>query len=53
MVALELALHRYRQTTADFADCLHAALADRADAPPLWAFDNAASRVQGARYLGE
>jgi len=50
--ALELALHLYRQTTADFADCLHTALADRAGEPPLWTFDKSASKVQGAGQLG-
>ena len=49
--ALEAALAQYAQGTADFADCLHAALAGMAGEQPLWAFDKAAARVDGARLL--
>lgn len=49
--ALELALSRYRDGTADYADCLHAALAAQASEPPLWTFDKAASKLDGARLL--
>lgn len=49
--ALELALHRYSANSADFADCLHTALADRAGEQPLWTFDKTASRLPGASHL--
>lgn len=49
--ALEAALAWYTQGTADFADCLHAALAAFAGEGPLWTFDEAASKIEGARLL--
>jgi predicted nucleic-acid-binding protein len=49
--ALEAALAQYGENTADFSDCLHAALAAMAGEQPLWTFDRAASKVQGARLL--
>ncbi|MDQ6681166.1 MAG: type II toxin-antitoxin system VapC family toxin [Pseudomonadota bacterium] len=49
--ALEAALAQYRQSTADFSDCLHVALARQADELPLWTFDEAASRLNGAKLL--
>lgn len=49
--ALEVALHLYRESTADFADCLHIAAATEAGAQPLWSFDKSASRVPGAQLL--
>lgn len=49
--ALEAALARYTQGTADFADCLHPALAAFAGEGPLWTFDKAASKVEGVRLL--
>ena len=49
--ALEWALNRYEETGADFADCLHAALAMAVGEPPLWTFDKAAAKVDGARLL--
>ena len=49
--ALEFALMLYEGSAADFADCLHVALAaDRAKSP-MWTFDKAASRLDGARLL--
>lgn len=49
--AVEVALVLYSQGTADFSDCLHAALAYDAGETPLWTFDRAASKVSGARLL--
>lgn len=49
--ALELALARYTESSADFPDCLHVALAIQAGHPPLWTFDKAAARIDGARLL--
>ena len=49
--ALEVALQLYRTGTADFADCLHVALAAQAGEPPLWTFDKSASRIAGAQLL--
>lgn len=46
--AVEAALGRYAGSTADFADCLHVALAAVAGQAPLWTFDKAAARVEGA-----
>src|SRR4051794_2039992 len=40
--ALEVALQLYRNGPADFADCLHIALAASAGEQPLWTFDKAA-----------
>ncbi len=45
--ALELALMLYRKGSADYSDCVHAALAARAGEQPLWTFDKAASKVDG------
>lgn len=49
--ALEVALKQYSEGTADFSDCLHAALAGQAGELPLWTFDKAASKVDGAKLL--
>lgn len=49
--ALEVALHLFRDGSADFADCLHVALATQAGEPPLWTFDKGAAKVSGARLL--
>lgn len=49
--AWEMALAQYARIAADFSDCLHAALAVAADLQPMWTFDGAASRVEGARLL--
>ena len=49
--ALEVALELYRNTPADFADCLHIALAAQAGEQPLWTFDKAAAKVGGASLL--
>jgi predicted nucleic-acid-binding protein len=50
--ALEVALQLYRTGTADFADCLHIALAAQAGESPLWTFDKRAAKVNGARMMG-
>ena len=49
--ALEVALQLYRKGTADFADCLHIALAAEAGEQPLWTFDKSAAKVIGAQLL--
>lgn len=49
--AVEVALVEYEQGTADFADCVHAALADHAGEAPLWTFDRSAAKVGGAKLL--
>jgi predicted nucleic-acid-binding protein len=49
--ALEMALSRYGCSTADFSDCVHIALASQAGHAPLWTFDKAAAKLEGARLL--
>jgi predicted nucleic-acid-binding protein len=49
--ALEVALQLYRESSADFADCLHIALATQAGEQPLWTFDKGAAKVIGAQLL--
>jgi predicted nucleic-acid-binding protein len=49
--ALEVALQLYREGTADFADCLHVALAAQAGELPLWTFDRRAAKVHGAQAV--
>jgi predicted nucleic-acid-binding protein len=49
--ALEVALQLYREGSADFADCLHIALATQAGEQPLWTFDKGAAKVSGARLM--
>lgn len=50
--ALEVALQLYRNGPADFADCLHIALAAQAGEVPLWTFDKRAAKVDGAKAIG-
>ena len=50
--ALEVALHLYRDGSADFADCLHIALAAQARELPLWTFDKRAGKISGAQTIG-
>jgi len=50
--ALEVALQLYRDGSADFADCLHVALAAQAGEFPLWTFDKRAAKVNGAQAIG-
>ena len=47
--AVEAALAQYGHGKADFADCLHAALARGAGEEPLWTFDKTAAKVDGAK----
>lgn len=49
--ALEVALQLYREGSADFADCLHIALASEAGERPLRTFDKGAAKVIGAQLL--
>ena len=49
--ALDVALQLFRESTADFADCLHIALATQAGEQPLWTFDKVAAKVSGAQLL--
>ncbi len=51
--ALEVALQLFRKGSADFADCLHVALAHQAGETPLWTFDKGAAKVSGARLLAK
>ena len=51
--AVEAALAHYGRSTSDFSDCLHVAVAALAGEQPLWTFDKAASKVEGARLLAE
>jgi predicted nucleic acid-binding protein len=48
---LEVALARYRDSSADFSDCVHVALAAQAGEEPLWTFDKKAAKVDGAKLL--
>jgi len=49
--ALEVALQLYRKGSADFADCLHIALASEAGERPLWTFDKGAAKIIGAELI--
>ena len=49
--AAEVALALYQRNKADFADCVHVALAHAAGEGPLWTFDRAASKLDGAKML--
>jgi predicted nucleic-acid-binding protein len=50
--ALEIALAFYDSGQADFADCLHASLAEQAGEAPLWTFDRLAAKVDAAARRG-
>jgi predicted nucleic-acid-binding protein len=49
--ALERALACFRKGAADFADCIHVALAAEAGHEPLWTLDKAAAKADGAQLL--
>ena len=49
--AAEIALVLYVKGNADFADCMHVALAHAAGESPLWTFDRAAAAVDGAKLV--
>lgn len=51
LTALEWALQQYEASGADFADCLHTGLAGQAGQQPLWTFDAAAAKLDGAKRL--
>ena len=50
---LEVALQLFRKAAANFADCLHVALATQAGEQPLWTFDKGAAKVGGAQLLAK
>jgi predicted nucleic-acid-binding protein len=49
--ALEQALFAYEDGSADYADCLHLALARKADALPFLTFDEKAAKAMGAMLV--
>ena len=49
--AAEVALALYQRNKAAFTDCVHVALAHAAGESPLWTFDRAASKLDGAKML--
>ena len=49
--SVEWALRTYRDGSADFADCLHTALAIWEEFSPLLTFDTRAARLRGAELL--
>jgi predicted nucleic-acid-binding protein len=49
--AAEIALALYKKSSADFSDCVHIALAHMAGESPLWTFDRAAAKIDGAKLL--
>ena len=49
--AVEFAIAQYERGTADFADCVHVALASEAGEVPMWTFDKGAARITGAKLL--
>jgi predicted nucleic-acid-binding protein len=49
--SIEIALELFRNHSADFADCLHIALAHTAGQSPLWTFDKSAAKTTGAQLL--
>ena len=49
--ALEQSLVDYEDGTADFAECLHVALARKSGAMPFWTFDRKAAKTIGTKVL--
>ncbi len=49
--AVEIALGLYKKAAADFADCMHVALAHVAGERPLWTFDKVAAKIDGASLV--
>ena len=49
--SVEWALRTYRDGSADFADCLHAALCVWEECSPLMTFDTRAARLTGVELL--
>lgn len=50
--AVEHALHYYRRSRVDFAECLHMGCAASAGQLPLMTFDRSAARLEGAKLVG-
>ena len=50
--AVEHALHYYRRSRVDFAECLHLGCAASAGQLPLMTFDRLAARVEGTKLVG-
>ena len=50
--SIEIALNQYAESNADFADCLHLAIAFSNNQLPMVTFDRKASRLPGASLLG-
>lgn len=51
--SIEVALELFRQSKADFSDCVHIALTHAAGMTPMWTFDRTASKVAGAQLLSD
>jgi len=51
--AVEVAVELFRKNKADFSDCIHIALSHAAGMAPMWTFDQAASKVDGAKLLSD
>ena len=51
--ALKVGLQQFRKNSADFADCLHVALATQASEQPLWTLDKGAAKVSGPQLLAK
>lgn len=49
--AIENALHYYRHSRVDFAECLHLGCAASAGQLPLMTFDRRAARMKGAKLI--
>lgn len=49
--AVEHALHYYRRSRVDFAECLHLGCVASAGQLPLMTFDRSAARIEGAKLL--
>jgi predicted nucleic-acid-binding protein len=49
--AAEIALALYKKSSVDYSDCVHIGLAHIAGESPLWTFDRAASKIDGAKLL--
>ena len=50
-LAAEIALALYKKGAPDYSDCMHIALAHVAGETPLFTFDRAASKIDGAKLL--
>jgi len=50
--AIERAFHLYRDSNAEFADCLHAGICAAEGHMPLLTFDHKAAKLPGAQLIG-